>query len=271
VNTVVVGAVDGYTWNQCELWWKSLKITGFKGEITLLAYNLNDKTYAEMIKRNINVIKREPGKHAQVVVNRFQDYAWFANTFSEDTWIVCTDVSDIAFQKNPEEFLWTEDGVDQEIVVASEGIFFKGNRWVRENLFSSFPSQYDRMENEILYNAGSFAARSGVLTKLALEVFAMCMKVPEARNHDQAAFNILLRDPHYGKRTLFTNSNDEWCFCGASSIFAKPEDANNYMEELPMIEDGLCYVLGHRLTTMFHHYSRDPNIAREVRKRILGT
>jgi hypothetical protein len=52
-------------------------------------------------------------------------------------------------------------------------------------------------------------------------------------------------------------------------MFAKPGDANNFMEQLPIIRDGLCYVNGgHELTCMFHHYTRDPKLEKQIREQI---
>jgi hypothetical protein len=266
MNTVVVGAIDGYSWEQVEIWWKSLKITGFSGDIHMLVYDHDEALINNLYVRNINVHLCQK-EHGQVVIDRFKYYAKLAEIMQPGTWMICTDVNDIAFQYDPNMYL---AGVpnDKNIVVASEGILFSGNTWARLNLENSFPYYYKVMIRQRLYNAGSIAVQAGIMHTLGREVFQLCMTMPAARNHDQAALNIMLQSNLYKSMTVFNYANDLWCFCGASSIFAKTEDAQNYFEELPVIKDGLCYV-NDKLTCMFHHYTRNPTIKEQVRQRVL--
>jgi hypothetical protein len=190
-------------------------------------------------------------------------------------------VGDIVFQYDPRKFLLFETfawipvkdpesivpvGVSQSIVVASEGVKFKDNRWTRDNLRMSFPDFYDYMCELPFYNAGSFAAKAGILRDLAHETFAICMTKSDCRSHDQAALNILLQSAKYRDQTLFTGPNDTWCYCAASSMFASPEDAKGFRDNLPVVRNGKCYVKGEYLTCMFHHYIRDRETTRQVRR-----
>lgn len=271
MKTIIVGAVQGYDWKKIEPWLRSLRLTGFDGDVHLLIYGYSRSSSAlariSRFAQRAGVILHECTMTAkQVVVSRFNDLAKLCVTFNEQAWVIFPDVGDIVFQKNPDEFLGRIEK-DKRIVVASEGVRFSGNRWVRENLENSFPEHYDAMIGETLYNAGSAAAKAGTWMKLAADVYWMSMAKAHASSHDQAAMNILLRDDRYRDYVLFTRANDGWCFNGASSMFAKTDDRVNYLERWPELIDGKCYVEA-GLAVMFHHYTRDAGTKARVLRRL---
>lgn len=271
MKTIIVGAVQGYEWKKIEPWFRSLRLTGFDGEVHLMIYGYARASSA-LAKITRTAQREGVNLHEctmtakQVVVSRFNDLAKLCGLFDEQAWVIFPDVGDIVFQRNPDEFL-ARIQKDKRIVVASEGVSFSGNRWVRENLEHSFPEHYDALIGETLYNAGSVAARAGTWMRLAADVYWMSMSKAQATSHDQAALNILLRSERYKDHVLFTRANDGWCFNGASSIFAKPEDRVNYLERWPELIDGKCYVEA-GLAVMFHHYTRDVGTKRRVLKRL---
>jgi hypothetical protein len=267
VPTYVVGAIDNYEWPQIENWWRSLKLVGFAGEIHLLVYRASIETLRAIDRAGIVVHERQK-RHEQVVIDRFFDVVRVVERFHRDAWVVFPDVGDIVFQYDPVRFLDNITNRSINIVVASEGIRFSGNRWVRDNLRESLPEYVDTLSDELLYNAGSLAARARVLAPLAYAVHSMCITRPAARSHDQAVLNLMLRHPHYHEQTLFANATDEWCYCGASSMFATPEDRANYLDPMPSVVHGYCVLPGGQMPCMFHHYTRGRHVKRMVQKRL---
>lgn len=263
--TIVIGAAHNLGWSKVQYWWKSLLLTGFDAsKIHILHYDRDEFFLQQLRSRSI---RNHPCEliHGQVVIDRFKDLAAFAAHQEPREWIVCTDLTDLVFQKHPDGFLDTVRP-HLAIVVASEGVRFEDNAWTRRNLLVSFPDQWERMRDKQFYNAGSFAARAGILTSLAEEVYRLCMTNPEAKNHDQAALNILLHTKDYEPFTYFTRVNDPWCFSAASSMFASREDAKGFKDTMPIVRNGKCYVRGNLLTTMFHHYTRDIPTKRSVER-----
>lgn len=268
MESVVIGAVDGYEWKQIQTWWRSIKLTGYSGQIHLLVYECSDETLAELRDHGVCVHRCEK-EHGQVVVDRFKDLSRISNSIPTDVWCICTDVNDLVFQVDPSEYLNMIGYENYEIIVASEGILHKGNQWVRQNAIASLPDYWQTMSNKQLYNAGSFAIKAQILEELGKNVFALCMTNPGAKNHDQFALNILLQNnPVFMNWTWFERVSGTWCFNGASSIFAKPADAENYMDTLPIIKNGLCYNPNGELYYMFHHWNRNARIMNEVVNRI---
>lgn len=271
MNTVVVGAIHRYGWEQVKHWWMSLKACGFEGEIHMLCYEVDERTRAQLVKRGVTVHECEL-THPQVVISRFRDLAQVARQFGIDQWVVFADVGDLVFQRSPDEFLNGMQCKCKHIVTASEGVRFEGNRWMRQNLLDSFPEYYDMLLEREYYNAGSVAARAFEWTILAEEIYKMCIRKPMAVSHDQTAMNIILQTRQIAP-VLFTGPQDGWCFSGASSMFAKTEDRANYRYAAGKVRGGQLSMpspgnLVSVVPVMFHHYTRDRRVAAAVRQRV---
>jgi len=214
-----------------------------------------------MERRGIQThVRKLTGK--QIVIDRFRDLATLLDDIDPDTWIVFPDVGDIVFQYNPRHYL---ESVSKDIVVTHEGVLFSGNKWMLNNLYESFPKYAEGLKDKFFFNAGSIAAKAGILSQMSEHIYKLCLENQNATSHDQTAMNILLHNnPVYRKKTLFLSPNDPWCFCGASSIFARPEDAKNYLSDPVTVQNGICYSRPNVKTCMFHHYTRNKNIARQV-------
>lgn len=240
-----------------------MKASGFNGQIRMMVYGSDNLTHRILKEKGIQVYKFDLDNH--VVIDRFRDLPSVVSDLSPETWVLFPDVGDIVFQYNPAHFLL---GVHEDIVCANEGVRFSQNDWTNKNLLDSFPGYYDWLKYEFFYNAGSIAARAGILSRLSKEIYDLCKTVPNGKNHDQAAFNILVRQPRYCDRTLFLSPNDAWCFCGASSVFLKPGVQSNYEADPVIIKDGICFAQPNLLTCMFHHYNRNISVMRTVTRRV---
>jgi hypothetical protein len=261
---IVLGAVQGNSFETIETWWKSLQLAGFEGEIHMLVYEADQWAIDQLCEYGIQV---HPGRLTnQVVIDRFRDAARLAGTLAEETWVIFTDVDDLVFQRDPAEFL-AQVPQDKSIVVASEGVTFSGKAWARENLRKSFPEHWKQMAGELLYNAGSLAVRAGTLVRLGEEIYQMCARKPRARNHDQAALNILLREPRYQEKTLFTKVDGGWCF-NAAPLFASAVDRKSYKDEFPSIDEGKCQFKNGLVPVMLHQYTRNVRVQQEVEERV---
>ena len=266
MKTIVVGAIDKYTWPQIEIWYYSLRLTGFKGDIYMLYYDIDPVTVETLEKYGI-LLRACERRRPQVVIDRFFDLNMLLTEFQEEGWVVFADVGDIVFQTNPEDFL-AKVPAGKKLVTVSEGIHFKDNRWTDKNLKDSFPEYYETMREQTVYNAGTIAAHTNTFSNLALEIYDMCCQVPEARSHDQAAFNILLQKDYLERAHLVT-ANGGWAHMAASSSFANTTDRGGYTEKFPTIHGGQC-ITNNILPCMFHHYTRHPVTDRQVKRRILS-
>lgn len=262
-KVLIVGSIHNYGWDRVRLWWESLIAVNFKGQIHMLVYG--DHGVVRALRRKNVIVHQCQLTHPQVVVSRFLDLAELCKTLPKDLWVISSDVSDIVFQWDPAIFL---DSVEENIVVASEGIRHDGNEWVVKNFNEAFPEYWKNLKDKQLYNAGSVAARAGVMAEFAQEIYDLSMQRPHFRSHDQAAMNILLNEERYKKQTLFVDVNGPWCFCAASSMLAKPQDKKNYLGKPVTVKNGVCYTKPNTMVCMFHHYDRDPILATSVRNHV---
>ena len=265
-NTIVVGAIFNVRWNSIVHWWKSLIATGFNGEIHMMCYDIDQPT-RNILKQNKIIVHEYRLLGTQVVIDRFRDLGLLLKSFNPKTWVLFADVMDIAFQSNPAVFLST---VKQNLVAVHEGVTFEGNTWMSNNLKTAYPHLCETLRKEFFYNAGSLAGKADLFSEFADAVYRMSTEyaVPGAISHDQTAANILLQGQSFKSQTLFLGPNDLWCFCGASSMFAPPKDAQNYQGMPVTVKNGLCYVNDHQMPVMFHHYTRDPKVRQAVQMRI---
>lgn len=261
MKTIIVGAIDNYAWKNIEVWWKSLVLTGFNGEIHLLVYRATPETIELLTGLGIHIHRYELMAE-QVVVGRFKDLCTLCNSFNNEDWVLFTDVGDIVFQKDPSKFLQACDGFSY--VFTSEGILFDDNSWTKQNLISSMPNYYEVLKNALVYNAGCIAAKAKKMANLADMIYQWAISTKNAKSHDQVIMNILIRiTEEIRTQSLFTGPLDGWCHCAASSIFAPPNDRHAYREKLPVIASGKCFV-NNSLAYIFHHYTRNTNCTREV-------
>jgi len=256
----VVGSMDRLEWGQVSFWWRSLMCTGFDGEVHMLVRNCREQTHRELLELGIHTHDVN-SSNFQIVVERFSALRDLCLSLPPDDWVVACDTTDIIFQKDPTGFL-EYMSTDYSLVVASETISFEHNDWAKRNLKVSFPEWWDELSGALLYNAGSIAGLAGDLAELSDDIVKHCYLKPDAKNHDQAAMNWLLRQDKYRNRTLFTKALDGWCYCCASTVFAKPHEKPHLEEPLPDIRDGLCYMPDGGLACLFHHYDRGPSLKR---------
>jgi hypothetical protein len=264
-DVIVMSSLYNLRWRQILPWWKSLRRSGFKGEIHIINYGCEAETKRAM-KINGIILHDRKLTTAQVVVDRFLDTARILETFLPDRKVILTDCSDIVFQTDPGLAMDKLMSSHEKIIVSSEGIRFIDNQWTRDNLKASFPEYWESFKLENLYNAGSIGGYAGTLKELARDIYQMCLTKPDAKGHDQAAMNILLRTPKYKPITHFSALQDGWCFCAASTMLASPEDRPSPMPVLPQVTDGKCYNYDGELICMFHHYTRNKDLKNWVRR-----
>jgi hypothetical protein len=264
-NVVIVSASWNYLWERIKPWYNSIRKSGFEGDVYMIDLGMDSETVNKAITAGI-IVKSYPCTKRANIVERFNSLSALLLDLDPNTWAIFSDSDDLVFQRNPVDYLKTVP-LYYNFVVSSEGVLFRDNSWTRENLISSFPEHYESLANVFFYNAGSIAGKAKVFAKLASKIVELCDTAAEGQKHDQAALNILIYSPEYKSQVLFTDLSDEWCFCGASSIFANPNNRRKYTGLPPRIIDGLCKSSKGYIPIMFHHYTRNTAIKEQVLKR----
>lgn len=214
---MVLGAVTNYTYDQIEPWINSLKATGFKGTIALIAYYMRAADVKKLEEAGVTIFafsKDEEGnliypgsKDFNIVVERFIHAWYFLGQIAESDrpeHVLLTDVRDVIFQTNPEKDTY----IDLDYIrVASENIKYKDEPWSRNNLEHAFgPLMSKVMDDAPIICAGVIEGSFEVLRDLCLEVYLLCRgsmaHVPGGGGPDQAALNIILNQNVWKAITL---------------------------------------------------------------------
>ena len=219
---LIIGGASNYNWNQLRYWVNSIKKTGFKGDIVLVATNMSADTVKKLVEEDVKVYaygnRTEDGGIAKTEnnipphVERFI-FIWDFLRKNKDTYrfVTVTDTRDVIFQKDPTEYL--EKNLmfgAATIVCASEGLAYKDEPWGSKNLLDTFgPLIYDELKDNEIYNVGTIAGFYDGVKDLLLQIFFQSVNRP-IPIVDQAVFNFIISLAVYELDVVKTSNESGW-------------------------------------------------------------
>lgn len=219
---LIIGGASNYNWNQLCYWVNSIKKTGFKGDIVLVATNMSADTIKRLVEENVKVYaygnRTEDGGISKTDnnipphVERFI-FIWDFLRKNKDTYrfVTVTDTRDVIFQKDPTEYL--EKNLmfgAATIVCASEGLAYKDEPWGSKNLLDTFgPLVYDELKDNEIYNVGTIAGFYDEVKDLLLQIFFQSVNRP-IPIVDQAVFNFIISLAVYDLDVVRTSNESGW-------------------------------------------------------------
>jgi len=282
---LIIGGASNYNWNQLRYWVNSIKKTGFKGDIVLVATNMSADTVKKLVDEDVKVYaygnRTEDGGIAKTDnnipphVERFI-FIWdYLRRNSEDyRYVVVTDTRDVIFQKDPTVFL-EKKLLTKSIVCSSEGLAYKDEPWGSKNLLDTFgPLVYDEFKDRLIYNVGTIAGFADEVKDLLLQIFFQSVNRP-IPIVDQAVFNFLINLLPLESEVLKTTNESEWAIqlgttkaaieAGAGDIGMivkqNPHMMDKYLEVYqdiqPLIKDNMM-TNGTVAYTIVHQWDRVP-------------
>ncbi len=291
---LIIGGASGYNWDQLKYWVNSIKKTGFKGDVVIVATNMPGDTVKKLVENDVKVYaygsRMEDGGIGKTEnnipphVERFL-FIWDYLRKNKDTYryITVTDTRDVIFQKDPTEYL-SSNLFAQCIVCASEGLSYKDEPWGNKNLLDTFgPLVYDELKDGLIYNVGTIAGFYEEVRDLLLQIFFQSVNRP-IPIVDQAVFNFLINQHPLRGETLFTNNVSGWAVqlgttqaaieAGAGDIgLAVKQDPSKmdeyikmYQDEQPVVNGDMVYN-NHVAFTIVHQWDRVPAIKELVMKK----
>lgn len=212
MKDLIIGGASNYEWYQLRNWVKSIKATGFAGDIVLVGTNLKEDTINKLVAEGVKLMiygsKNDQGgfdapqNGIEPHVERFF-YIWnyLSSVNEEYRYVIATDTRDVIFQKNPSE--WCEKNLQMySIATQSEGLEYKDEPWGNENLFQTFgPYFHELYKDRIIYNVGVLAGHSDIMRDLMMMIFQMSVNRP-IRICDQATFNFIINQEPYTTETM---------------------------------------------------------------------
>ena len=83
--------------------------------------------------------------------------------------VIWTDVKDVIFQKDPTD--WIEQNKTKPILAFSECITFKHDEWAVTNAGTSFPMEWEWLQDKTSYCAGTIVGDSEYLRDLFIDIY----------------------------------------------------------------------------------------------------
>jgi len=216
---LIIGGASNYNWDQLKYWVNSIKQTGFKGDIVLVATNMSGETVNKLVENDVRVYaygQRTPDGGITKTENNIPPHVerfifiWdFLRKEEGYRHVVVTDTRDVIFQKDPTEYL-EKSLFSQSIVCSSEGLSYKDEPWGNKNLLDTFgPMVYDTLKDNLIYNVGTIAGFHEEVRDLLLQIFFQSINRP-IPIVDQAVYNFLINLYPLRGEVLFTNNNSGW-------------------------------------------------------------
>jgi hypothetical protein len=295
---LIVGGASGYNWNQLRYWVNSIKKTGFKGDIVLVATNMSGDTVKKLVEEDVKVFaygqRTEDGGIAKTEnnipphVERFI-FIWDFLRKNKDTYrfVTVTDTRDVIFQKDPTIYLQEHLMYGAATMVcASEGLAYKDEPWGSKNLLDTFgPLVYDELKDNEIYNVGTIAGFYDEVKDLLLQIFFQSVNRP-IPIVDQAVFNFIISLAVYDLDVVRTSNESGWAIQLGTTLEAIKAGAGDigqivrqdpskldeyikvYKDTQPIVKDDLVtndYVP----FTIVHQWDRVPAI-RDLVEKVYG-
>lgn len=289
MKDLVIGAASNYDWDQVKVWIKSLKNTGYTGDIAIVGTNMKRATIEKLMSENIilslygkqnedgDIIT--PQNNAPHVERFFYIWNFLNSTKEEYDNVITTDTRDVLFQTDPSQ--WLRDNVTSSLLVASsEGMRYKNEPWSNNNLLETFgPFFHDKLKERFIFNVGVVAGDFEYVKGLMLMIFQMSINRP-IPVVDQAVYNFLLNTPPYNSDTLFVRCADNWAInlgttveavkCGSGDLGLNfKNNVDDYLklfeDEQPVIDNGIVKNSKGEPYCIVHQYDRVRSTSEHVK------
>jgi hypothetical protein len=210
---LIIGGCSNYEWFHLRNWVKSIKASGFDGDIVLVGTNLKKETIekldSEGVKMMIYGTKNDQGgfdapqNGIEPHVERFF-YIWnyLASVEEEYRYVIATDTRDVIFQKNPVD--WLDDKIRglYSLVAQSEGLKYQDEPWGSNNFLQTFGPYFHYVyKDRLIYNVGVLAGHADTMRDLMMMIFQMAVNRP-IRICDQAVFNFIINLEPYATEIM---------------------------------------------------------------------
>lgn len=257
----IFGCITKYSPNDIRPYVESIHQSGFKGGKVMLVYDIPQQTIDYLKSRGWEVYGGELQQH--IILQRFRDVYKLLQNYEDET-IIWTDVKDVIFQKNPTE--WIEKNMKGEILAFSECVKFKDDSWAVVNAGTSFPMEWEWLQNKTSYCAGTIVGKGYALKDLFIEIYRWSMTTSnQGQLSDQAAYNILINLNHFKENVQFVNQEDGFV-TQLGTVFIKQNELP-LLEPTPIYKDKKFYNQTGDEFCIVHQYDRHPQIKELIYKK----
>lgn len=219
MTNCIIGASDRYSYNQLQYWVNSINMSGFKGDIIIIAFNMDIVTINKLLEKGVKIygIGTQDFNsnlvyqfNRPVHVERFFHIYQFLREYGKNyQFVATTDIKDVIFQSDISidlpNLLETK-----KIIIGSEGLRYCDESWGNQNLFETFgPLIYNDFKEKTIYNVGVIAGYSDYVKDLCLNIYLSAIDRP-IQICDQAVFNVMIQSQPYLDIIHYTSIDDKW-------------------------------------------------------------
>jgi len=250
----IVGCITKYGIEQIRPLVESIDMSGFAGEKLMLVYDISQDTIEYLTNKGWLIVQSEPQQH--IILQRFRDMYSLLHQYETDV-IIWVDVKDIIFQKDPTE--WLNKWMRRDILAFSESLKFGDEEWARLNAGTSFPMEWEWLQNEEIYCAGTIVGKKEAIRDLFIDIYRWSLTTsnPEQLS-DQAAYNILIHMYQWKDKVQFVKQQEG--FAAQLHLKLKKGDILPYTEELSTIDGNEIKNSKGELYTLVHQYDRNEEL-----------
>ncbi len=259
---LVIGVFFGYDLPVLKPWIRSIKQTGFTGDICLIALDAETALLEQIRGEGVMVVPMRTGPNSPKVIERFLHvFDFLQKQEGKYRFVVFADVSDLVFQQNP--IPWLEKNLipsGKKLVAAGERILVEHEEWnaneVRKNFGDYF---YNIVKHKEVQCGGVIAGYADYVRDMCLMVFEMCVRVPYF-GADQAAYIILMSIEPWWSVTLHQTLADAWVL--NAQVTSQPDMCDTYepylLESRPTFDGSTVRNADGKPFAIVHQYDRIP-------------
>ena len=250
----IVGCITKYGIEQIKPFVESIEQSGFNGEKLMLVYDISKETIEYLDSKGWLITQSEPQQH--IILQRFRDMYALLQSYETDV-IIWVDVKDIVFQKDPTE--WLNTNMNKDILAFSESLKFGDEAWARLNAGTSFPMEWEWLQNEEIYCAGTIVGKKEAIRDLFIDIYRWSLTTSNPEQlADQAAYNILIHLNQFKDKVQFVKQQEG--FAAQLHLKLKKGDTLPYTEILPKIDGSEVKNEKDELYTLVHQYDRNEEL-----------
>ena len=255
---IIFGCITKYSPDDIRPYVESIQQSGFGGDKVMLVYDVPRETIDYLKSKGWNLYGAD--LHQHIILQRFVDAYKLLESYETET-IIWTDVKDVIFQKDPTE--WIEKNMKGEILAFSECVKFKDDSWAVVNAGTSFPMEWEWLQNKTSYCAGTIVGKGYALKDLFIEIYRWSLTTAnQGQLSDQAAYNVLINLNHFKENVQFVNQ-EEGFVTQLGTVFIKRNELP-ILEPTPIYKDTKFYNQTGDEFVIVHQYDRNEQIKQQI-------
>lgn len=255
---IIFGCITKYSPDDIRPYVESIQQSGFSGDKVMLVYDVPQETISYLKSKGWNLYGGN--LHQHIILQRFVDAYKLLESYENET-IIWTDVKDVIFQKDPTE--WIEKNMKGEILAFSECVKFKDDSWAVVNAGTSFPMEWEWLQNKTSYCAGTIVGKGYALKDLFIEIYRWSLTTAnQGQLSDQAAYNVLINLNHFKENVQFVNQ-EEGFVTQLGTVFIKGNELP-ILEPTPIYKDTKFYNQTGDEFVIVHQYDRNEQIKQQI-------